>query len=53
MAALDLHCLQRQGISGFSRTRVNSLNIYANGFLGNILAAATTVNPSYNNLICA
>ena len=20
---LDLHCLQRQGISGFSRTRVN------------------------------
>ena len=22
---LDLHCLQRQGISGFSRTRVNSL----------------------------
>ena len=25
---LDLHCLQRQGISGFSRTRVNiSLNM--------------------------
>ena len=22
---LDLHCLQRQGISGFSRTRVNKL----------------------------
>ena len=22
---LDLHCLQRQGISGFSRTRVNNL----------------------------
>ena len=22
---LDLHCLQRQGISGFSRTRVNFL----------------------------
>ena len=22
---LDLHCLQRQGISGFSRARVNSL----------------------------
>ena len=22
-ADLDLHCLQRQGISGFSRTRVN------------------------------
>ena len=21
---LDLHCLQRQGISGFSRTRVNT-----------------------------
>ena len=25
---LDLHCLQRQGISGFSRTRVNLLNIF-------------------------
>ena len=24
---LDLHCLQRQGISGFSRTRVNRLYI--------------------------
>ena len=24
---LDLHCLQRQGISGFSRTRVNNLCI--------------------------
>ena len=24
---LDLHCLQRQGISGFSRTRVNNANI--------------------------
>ena len=23
---LDLHCLQRQGISGFSRTRVNKLS---------------------------
>ena len=23
---LDLHCLQRQGISGFSRTRVNQLS---------------------------
>ena len=23
---LDLHCLQRQGISGFSRTRVKSTN---------------------------
>ena len=23
---LDLHCLQRQGISGFSRTRVNNFN---------------------------
>ena len=23
---LDLHCLQRQGISGFSRTRVNGFN---------------------------
>ena len=23
---LDLHCLQRQGISGFSRTRVNCNN---------------------------
>ena len=22
---LDLHCLQRQGISGFSRTRVNNI----------------------------
>ena len=26
-ADLDLHCLQRQGISGFSRTRVNVLSI--------------------------
>ena len=24
---LDLHCLQRQGISGFSRTRVKNANI--------------------------
>ena len=24
LASSDLHCLQRQGISGFSRTRVNS-----------------------------
>ena len=25
---LDLHCLQRQDISGFSRTRVKSLSVY-------------------------
>ena len=25
---LDLHCLQKQGISGFSRTRVKSLEFY-------------------------
>ena len=25
---LDLHCLQRQGLSGFSRTRVNYLFVY-------------------------
>ena len=25
---LDLHCLQRQGISGFSRTRINVPSIY-------------------------
>ena len=24
----DLHCLQRQGISGFSRTRVNIVGIF-------------------------
>ena len=24
---LDLHCLQRQGISGFSRTRVNKVEM--------------------------
>ena len=24
---LDLHCLQRQGISGFSRTRVKQANL--------------------------
>ena len=24
---LDLHCLQKQGISGFSRTRVNILTL--------------------------
>ena len=32
---LDLHCLQKQGISGFSRIRVNSMNsfciIYCHG----------------------
>ena len=47
-ADLDLHCLQRQGISGFSRTRVNikTTNLYVsfmnfgNTFCikGNILA---------------
>ena len=30
---LDLHCLQRQGISGFSRTRVNSVVISNSSFL--------------------
>ena len=28
---LDLHCLQKQGISGFSRTRVNVLTVLACG----------------------
>ena len=26
---LDLHCLQRQDISGFSRTRVNRVRLYS------------------------
>ena len=27
---LDLHCLQRQDISGFSRTRVNTVAVRSN-----------------------
>ena len=29
-ADLDLHCLQKQGLSGFNRTRVNLLLFYKN-----------------------
>ena len=31
LASLDLHCLQRQGISGFSRTRVKSIYLQYSG----------------------
>ena len=34
---LDLHCLQRQGISGFSRTRVNKFD--------NTLSASLQIQP--------
>ena len=40
---LDLHCLQRQDISGFSRTRVNS---------GVVLTLKMPRKPAYENVIC-
>ena len=47
---LDLHCLQRQGISGFSRTRVKSDKSLDNIGLGLIyvLYISTTVIPNYH-----
>ena len=38
---LDLHCLQRQGISGFSRTRVNAVLL----FLKILGGMANSVDP--------
>ena len=38
---LDLHCLQRQGISGFSRTRINE--IVNNQILFNFILAQLRV----------
>ena len=41
---LDLHCLQRQGISGFSRTRVKSLQ--------NCFIIAVILNKLFKALWC-
>ena len=41
---LDLHCLQRQSISGFSRTRVNPLTILVFNFIKSILLPADMSN---------
>ena len=42
---LDLHCLQRQGISGFSRTRVNrTYQENESGWLDDILRATDTLS---------
>ena len=43
---MDLHCFQRQGISGVSRTRVNS--IYENDFTG-ILASQIEILTFYGH----
>ena len=57
-ADLDLHCLQRQGISGFSRTRVNILpktkrQLQRNCFLyGNLsVMCQKTLQNNTQNLI--
>ena len=48
---LDLHCLQRQGISGFSRTRVK-LKFHANYYWHEISSPVLSENTNKISLIC-
>ena len=46
---MDLHCLQRQGISGFSRTRVNvsaSAYICVNFIIHEVVSCAKFILPT-------
>ena len=45
---LDLHCLQRQGISGFSRTRVKKCNISLSRGLGSMRGMYCMLNMLNN-----
>ena len=47
---LDLHCLQRQGISGFSRTRVKDQIGYSSENLADVQADLDLIFPSWNDL---
>ena len=50
---LDLHCLQRQGISGFSRTRVNTLThiyICQNSTFINLVIREMTWQPNTRHI---
>ena len=46
----DLHCLQRQGISGFNMTRVNSFHTSAD-FCCLLITFANSLDPDQANVV--
>ena len=49
---LDLHCLQRQGISGLSRTRFEYLDIVMNQLSGIIFYMKKTIRVCHFKFVC-